>query len=111
VAEARREAEALGVDDAVIFTGQLPLDELVALYQTCDLFVTASRHEGFCIPVIEALACGTPVVGAHATALPETIGPGGLTFPPGDHQALAEAVVALLIGRRLPQRFASADAR
>jgi glycosyltransferase involved in cell wall biosynthesis len=99
VAEARREAEALGVGDAVIFTGQLPLDELVALYQTCDLFVTASRHEGFCIPVIEALACGTPVVGANATALPETIGPGGLTFPPGDHQALAEAVVALLIGR------------
>ena len=96
VGEALVEAEALGVADAVVFTGQLPLHELVALYQTCDLFVTASQHEGFCIPAIEALACGTPVVGAHATALPETIGAGGVTFPPGDVQALAEAVCGLL---------------
>ena len=96
VAEALAEAQVLGVADAVIFTGQLPLHELVALYQTCDLFVTASQHEGFCIPVIEALACGTPVVGAHATALPETIGEGGVTFPPSDVRALAEAVCELL---------------
>jgi glycosyltransferase involved in cell wall biosynthesis len=96
VGEATAEAEALGVAEAVTFTGQLPLGELVALYQTCELFVTASRHEGFCIPVVEALACGTPVVGARATALPETIGEGGLTFSPGDHLALAGAVCELL---------------
>lgn len=94
VAEAQAEAQALGCEKQVIFTGQV--DDLCAHYNLCDIFVTASLHEGFCIPVIEAMACGKPVVGAHATALPETIGTGGLTFPPGDVKALAEAVSTLL---------------
>jgi glycosyltransferase involved in cell wall biosynthesis len=58
--------------------------------------VTSSLHEGFCIPVIEALACGKPVVGAHATALPETIGSGGLTFQPLDPADLARQILIVL---------------
>ncbi|HET9223690.1 MAG TPA: glycosyltransferase, partial [Roseiflexaceae bacterium] len=97
-AEAEAEAATLGVVDGVIFTGQVPDAELVAHYQCTDLFVTASLHEGFCIPVIEAQACGKPVVGTAATALPETIGAGGLTFQPRDHADLARQILAVLEG-------------
>jgi glycosyltransferase involved in cell wall biosynthesis len=94
--QARSLARDLGVAERVIFTGQVPDAELVMHYQLADLFVTASLHEGFCIPAIEAQACGKPVVGAHATALPETIGPGGLTFRPRDPTDLARKLLELL---------------
>lgn len=100
VARVKQLAEQLGVSDGLIFTGQIPDDELVAHYQLADVFVTASIHEGFCIPVLEAMACGVPAVGAHATALPETIGAGGLTFRPEDPADLAEKVVAILSSRQ-----------
>ena len=98
VARARQLATTLGVAEGVIFAGQVPDEELVGHYQLADVFVTASVHEGFCIPVLEAMACGVPVVGAHATALPETIGAGGLTFRPQDPADLAEKVLAILDG-------------
>jgi O-antigen biosynthesis protein len=95
-AQARRLAETLGLAEAVIFAGQVPDDELAAHYQLADAFVIASIHEGFCIPAIEAMASGLPVVGAHATALPETIGDGGLTFQPEDPADLARKVIVIL---------------
>jgi glycosyltransferase involved in cell wall biosynthesis len=107
-AQARGLAETLGVADAVIFAGQVPDDELAAHYQLADIFVTASIHEGFCIPVIEAMACGRPVIGAHATALPETIGPAGLTFAPQDPADLAAKAIALLESRMDDRRRADA---
>jgi glycosyltransferase involved in cell wall biosynthesis len=99
VAQARELAGRLGVADGVIFAGQVPDEELAAHYQLADVFVTASLHEGFCIPAVEAMACGIPVVGAHATALPETIGPAGLTFRPEDPAHLAEKVLQVLESR------------
>jgi O-antigen biosynthesis protein len=99
VAQARTLAETLGIANEVIFTGQVPDEELVAHYQLADVFVTASLHEGFCIPVLEAMACGVPVVGAHATALPETIGEAGLTFRPEDPADLAAKVLEILNSR------------
>ena len=62
VAHARALASELGVADGVIFAGQVPDEELPAHYHLADVFVTASIHEGFCIPVVEAMACGVPVV-------------------------------------------------
>ena len=99
VAQALELAQELGVADAVTFTGMVPDAELPDHYRLCDIFTTASHHEGFCIPVIEAMACGKPVVGAHATALPETIGEGGVTFTPGDVDDLVAKVLALLAHR------------
>jgi glycosyltransferase involved in cell wall biosynthesis len=99
VARARTLAETLGIADGVIFAGQVPDEELVAHYQLADVFVTASLHEGFCIPVLEAMACGVPVVGAHATALPETIGEAGLTFRPEDPADLAAKLLEILNSR------------
>ncbi len=91
-----RLAKELGQSDHVIFTGQVDDDTLVKHYQFADLFVTASLHEGFCIPVIEAMASGLPVIGAHTTALPETIGNAGLTFTPQDPADLANTVLRVL---------------
>jgi glycosyltransferase involved in cell wall biosynthesis len=99
VAEARELARTLDVVDGLIFAGQVPDAELPAHYQLADVFVTASLHEGFCIPVVEAMACGVPVVGTDTTALPETIGAGGLTFRPEDPADLAQKVLALLESR------------
>jgi len=96
VARTRALAEALEIADGVIFAGQIPDEELAAHYQLADVFVTASIHEGFCIPAVEAMACGVPVVGAHATALPETIGDAGLTFMPEDPDDLAAKALEIL---------------
>jgi hypothetical protein len=97
-------AETLGVGDHVRFLGQVPDAELPDHYRLADLFVTASLHEGFCIPVIEAMACGRPVVAAATTALPETVGPGGLTFQPDDPADLARQVLRLLHSRHEASR-------
>jgi len=99
VRNAQKEAEELGVGDDVIFTGPYSHDQLHRLYNSSDVYVTSSLHEGFCIPVIEAMACGVPVVGTHTTALPETIGEGGLTFRPEDPADLAAKVNLLLSSR------------
>jgi len=99
VARVRALASELGVTDGVIFAGSVPDEELPAHYHLADVFVTASIHEGFCIPVIEAMACGVPVVGTRATALPETIGPAGLTFQAEDPADLASKVLEILEGR------------
>ncbi|MCU0490760.1 MAG: glycosyltransferase [Chloroflexaceae bacterium] len=89
-------ADELGLAEAVIFAGQVPDEELADHYRLASVFVTASVHEGFCIPVLEAMACGIPAVGANATALPETIGAGGLTFEPMNPADLAAKVKQIL---------------
>jgi glycosyltransferase involved in cell wall biosynthesis len=101
VAAALAEARQVGCADDVVFTGPVDHSQLHRLYNTCDVYVTSSLHEGFCIPVIEAMACGVPAVGTHITALPETIGDSGLTFQPEDPADLARKVIALLDNRRV----------
>lgn len=89
-------ARDLGVGDAVIFAGEADHVSLGEYYNLCDAFVVASEHEGFCIPVIEAMACGKPVIGARSTALPSTIGDAGLLFAPSDAGELAALAAGLL---------------
>jgi glycosyltransferase involved in cell wall biosynthesis len=101
--QAKALAAQLGVAEAVIFTGSVSDADLAQLYNLADLFVTASLHEGFCIPVIEAMASGVPVVGTRTTALPETIGDGGLTFTPQDPADLARQVLTILSSRTTEQ--------
>jgi O-antigen biosynthesis protein len=96
VADARAEAARLGVAEQVIFTGPVAHTELHRYYRTCDIYVTSSLHEGFCIPVVEAMACGVPVVGTRAAALPETIGDAGLIAEPQNPSDLAQKVLQLL---------------
>jgi glycosyltransferase involved in cell wall biosynthesis len=92
----RQRARELGLTDRVHFLGQVREDELADAYRSANLFVMPSRHEGFCIPVIEAMACGLPVVAARAGALPETVGDAGLTFTVDDPDDLACQVQRVL---------------
>ncbi len=94
VAEVQQRAIELGCQHRVIFTGQVP--DLEPYYQLCDLLVTASVHEGFCMPVVEAMARGKPVVAANTTALPGTLGGAGLLFEPQDPADLASKIEQLL---------------
>ena len=97
--EARRCRElagALGVADRLHLLGRLPEADLPGAYRAADVLVMPSVSEGFCIPVIEALASALPVVAAHATALPETVADAGLTFRPEDADDLAVQVGKIL---------------
>ncbi len=76
--------------------GRVPDDDLPALYRAADVFVFPSRVEGFGLPVLEAMAAGTPVVHSDAPALVETAAGAGLCVPRGDADALAAALVRLL---------------
>lgn len=85
-----------GLSDDIVFTGYVPTDELPALYSGAALYVMPSYFEGFGIPVIEAMACETPVVSSNATSLPEIIGEAGLLFDPTDAAEMAAAMARAL---------------
>jgi glycosyltransferase involved in cell wall biosynthesis len=76
--------------------GYVPDEDLPALYAGATAFVYPSLYEGFGLPPLEAMACGTPVVVSDAAALPEVVGEAGLLFDPHDGEALAEALSRLL---------------
>lgn len=85
----------LGLADAVIFPGFIPADELPGWYRGAELFVYPSVLEGFGLPVLEAMACGVPVVCSQAAGLLEVAGDAALTFPATDEAALAAALRTL----------------
>ncbi len=97
--QCQERAAALGLAERVHFLGRVSPDQLRAAYRAADVFVMPSRHEGFCLPVMEAMACGLPVVAARAGALPETVGAAGLTFRPDDADDLARQLKRVLDGR------------
>ncbi len=89
-------ARASGYTDELVFTGYVPDADLVALYNAADVFVYPSLFEGFGLPPLEAMACGTPVVTGNTSALPETVGEAALMVDPRDAEALAGALARLL---------------
>jgi glycosyltransferase involved in cell wall biosynthesis len=86
----------LGLADAVRFAGRVPHDELVGELRRAELAVVPSLHEGFSLPLVEAMACGTPVVATTGGALPEVAGDAAVLVPPGDVSALATAIARML---------------
>lgn len=84
--------ERLGVRDRVIFPDFFPDADLPALYAGATLFVYPSLYEGFGLPILEAMACGTPVVTSNASSLPEVAGEAALYFDPSDVDAMAAQV-------------------
>ncbi|MEM9764576.1 MAG: glycosyltransferase family 4 protein [Pseudomonadota bacterium] len=89
---------ALALPEGTAFTPSPPQSEIPGLYAACDVFLVTSRCEGFGLPVLEAMACGTPVVATATGCAPEMLGDGtaGRVVPVGDASAVAEAVIALL---------------
>ncbi len=84
--------DALGLHDDVLMIGYVQDIDLPALYSGAAVFAFPSLYEGFGIPVLEAMACGTPVVAANTSSLPEVAGEAALLVPPTDTAALADAL-------------------
>ncbi len=106
--ELDRLSTELALGDAVIFTGFAGQDELSALYSGADLFAFPSLAEGYGLPVLEAMACGTPVVASNASAVPEAVGDAGLVADARDPEAFAAALARVLDGADLRRRLADA---
>ena len=89
-------ARELGVRYAVRRLGRIPRCDLDALFAAAAALVFPSIHEGFGLPLLEAMARGRPILAADASAIPEIVGSNGLLLGPEDHEAWAEAIVELL---------------
>ncbi len=76
--------KSLGIEQQVIFTGYVPEEDVPGLYRGAAAFVFPSLYEGFGMPPLEAMACGTPVIVSDAASLPEVVQDAGLLFPSGD---------------------------
>lgn len=75
------------------------VDDVVAAYQHADALIVTSRYEGFCLPVLEAMACGTPVVAFANSAIPEVVGDAAMLVRDGDVRAMASALATVLTDR------------
>jgi glycosyltransferase involved in cell wall biosynthesis len=94
-------AKELRVDGLVAFAGRVDDVELPDYYAACDAWATASRHEGFCVPIVEAMAAGKPVIVPDVAAMPETAGEAGLKYRPGDIPELVGTIVVLMSDKDL----------
>lgn len=94
-----KEVTELGISGEVFFTGYIPDEDLPFIYNGADLFVFPSLYEGFGIPPLEAMRCGTPVVASNATSIPEVVGEGALLFDPKDPIDMADKIDAVIHAR------------
>ena len=86
-------AAELGISDEVVFVGGVPLEETVAFYRAADLLVYPSLNETFGLPILEAMACGCPVVTSDTSAMPETAGGAAILADPQEPASIARAIV------------------
>jgi glycosyltransferase involved in cell wall biosynthesis len=98
----------LGLSDAVYFPGSVSGAELEAYFQSADVFVCASEHEGFCVPLAEAMGHGLPIVAYGVTAVPETVAGAGLVLPDKSAVPFAAAVGRVINDRELSHHLSEA---
>ena len=106
-----RYVKALGLEDCVIFTGQISFPAILAYYRLADAFVCMSEHEGFCVPIVEAMYFGKPIVALRAAAVPETLGRGGLLLDSSEPETAAAAIHRILTDGALRERLAAEQKR
>ena len=92
----QQQVEALGLQEFTVLVGEVAEADLPLFYSAADVFVLPSYVEGFGLPVLEAMACGTPVVCSNAGALPEVVGEAGRMVDPRDPDLLASTIVSVL---------------
>jgi len=97
-------AEYRMLPDRFWFTGPVPDEDLAAFYRWADAYVSLSEHEGFCVPLIEAMAADVPVLAYAAGAVPETLGGAGLLLAPKDLEVAAEMLGLLVYDRPVRAR-------
>jgi L-malate glycosyltransferase len=100
--------DALGLGDAVEITGGVSAGALTAYFETADVYVVASEHEGFCVPLLEAMHHRVPIVAYSAAAVPETLGDAGLLLDAKDAYTIATAVNRVVTDRALQSQLVDA---
>lgn len=89
----------------VYFTGHITFEELVSYYQIGHIFITMSEHEGFCVPLLEAMYFGIPVIGYNSTAIPLTMGNAGILVNKKDPIVIAELIDLLINESKVRERI------
>jgi glycosyltransferase involved in cell wall biosynthesis len=101
--EAKQRVTETGLEECVLFIGSVGEADLPALYSGATLFAFPSLYEGFGLPVLEAMVCGTPVISSNTSSLPEVAGEAALLVDPRNPDALAEAMSRVLQNQELRQ--------
>lgn len=89
-------AQSLGIDGRVCFAGYVPYEDLPCFYNASDLFIYPSLYEGFGLPALEAMCCGTPTITSNVSSIPEITGDGAYLINPFDTAELASAMEKVL---------------
>ena len=109
--DVQRKVEQLQLAEDVLFAGRVPDDDLPALYSGADCFLMPSLYEGFGIPVLEAMACGTPVVCSRASSLPEVAGSAASYIEQMTGEGLAQAIRRVLSDPQSTEQMRAAGLR
>ena len=104
-------AARAGAADAVVRLGSVNERRLRALYQGSVALAYPSFYEGFGLPLVEAMACGTPVIASNVASMPEVLGDAGILIDPSDEDAWTDAIVELLSGGETRARLREAGLR
>ena len=99
--QVRDEVRRLGLDDRVLFLGEVADSDLPLIYSGAEVFVFPSLYEGFGLPVLEAMACGTPVICSNTSSLPEIVGDAAVTLDPQDKGGWVAALTEVLENEEL----------
>lgn len=101
----KNEVRKLGIEDKVLFPGFIPGDDLPAVYSAASVFVFPSLYEGFGLPPLEAMACGTPCVVSNSSSLPEVTGSAALLFNPTSLDNFEDCVLRVLTDPELRENL------
>lgn len=91
----------LGLEEGVQWIGFVDEEDKAVIYRNASTFVFPSRHEGFGLPVLEAMACGVPVVTSNSSSLPEIVGDAGFALDPDDERQMAGSIIATIVQEQL----------
>lgn len=95
----------LGIENRVIFSGFVPTEDLPCLLSGATALIQPSLWEGFGLPVLEAMACGTPVLVSNTSSLPEVVGSAGITFDPFSSNQIEQAIRTITADKNLQQKY------
>ena len=97
--------------DRFVFTGPVPDEDLATYYRTATVYLSLSEHEGFCVPLLEAMSADVPVLAYSSTAVPDTLGGAGVQFAPKDLEFAAELLGELAYNHNLRNRVIEGQRR
>lgn len=104
--------EELGITESVIFTEKVPFADILAYYSIADVFLCMSTHEGFCVPLTEAMYFHTPIIARNASAIPDTLGDSGLLVDDNDPVTASMLIDKVIINKNFRESIiASQDRR